>query len=363
MKAGYRLYRRNGIFYAHDNGTGKQQTLRTRNRAEANRLLVAMNEAMHTRAFNLQLARVYLSASEPKMASRTWADVFDAIIQLKEGSTRRRWENARKDVALRTLLPLKLIETTADHLLGALRDGTVSTNVFLRRLHNFALDMNWILSPVIPKRQWPTFSFKPKRAITWEEHQRILAREGNTERRLFYSLCWCLGGSQGDIALLQAEDVDWGAQTISFIRQKLRRRRLLATPLVRFGPATAEVLRQLPGQGPLFPYLAGVDCKHRATEFRQRCELLRIKGVTLHSYRYSWAERARKAGYPERFAMEALGHNSKAVHFAYAKRAQVAVPSLEAYEAKAENGKILDFEPRVAEEIPRAVPQNAATAS
>jgi len=43
--------------------------------------------------------------------------------------------------------------------------------------------------------------------------------------------------------------------------------------------------------------------------------------VTLHSYRYAWAERAKTCGYPERFAQEALGHNSKAVHRAYAKRA------------------------------------------
>lgn len=48
-----------------------------------------------------------------------------------------------------------------------------------------------------------------------------------------------------------------------------------------------------------------------------------IKGVTLHSYRYAWAERAKVCGYPERFAQEALGHNSKAVHRAYAKRALI----------------------------------------
>jgi hypothetical protein len=35
---------------------------------------------------------------------------------------------------------------------------------------------------------------------------------------------------------------------------------------------------------------------------------------------------------PERFAQEALGHNSKAVHRAYAKHAVVKVPSLEEYE-------------------------------
>jgi integrase len=47
---------------------------------------------------------------------------------------------------------------------------------------------------------------------------------------------------------------------------------------------------------------------------------LLIKGITLHSYRYAWAEHARTCGYPERFAQEALGHNSNAVHRAYARK-------------------------------------------
>jgi integrase len=62
-----------------------------------------------------------------------------------------------------------------------------------------------------------------------------------------------------------------------------------------------------------------VRASDRATEFKQRCRGLGIEGVTLHSYRYSWAERARECGYPERLAQEALGHASKAVHRAYAK--------------------------------------------
>ena len=88
----------------------------------------------------------------------------------------------------------------------------------------------------------------------------------------------------------------------------------------------------LPGEGQLFPYLSSVRSGDRATEFKQRCKLLNIQGITLHSYRYSWAERARTAGYPERFAMENLGHNSKAVHRAYAKHALVKIPALEDYE-------------------------------
>ena len=40
-------------------------------------------------------------------------------------------------------------------------------------------------------------------------------------------------------------------------------------------------------------------------------------------------------GYPERFALEALGHQSKAVHRAYAKKAQVVIATLEEYEKRA----------------------------
>jgi hypothetical protein len=44
----------------------------------------------------------------------------------------------------------------------------------------------------------------------------------------------------------------------------------------------------------------------------------------------------RVVAYPERLAQEALGHEFKAVHRAYAKRALVKIPSLEDYEQQAE---------------------------
>jgi hypothetical protein len=39
-----------------------------------------------------------------------------------------------------------------------------------------------------------------------------------------------------------------------------------------------------------------------------------------------------KCGFPERFAQQALGHNSQAVHRVYAKHAEVTVPSLADWE-------------------------------
>ena len=105
--------------------------------------------------------------------------------------------------------------------------------------------------------------------------------------------------------------------------------------MIRFGKRCAGILKSLPQTGPLFRNLRKVKSKDRANEFRQRCQGLAIKGVTLHSYRYSWAERARKANYPRREAEEALGHNCRAVHIAYASRAQVTVAPLEDYEEMA----------------------------
>jgi hypothetical protein len=63
--------------------------------------------------------------------------------------------------------------------------------------------MTWLPWPVIVKRQWPKVQFKDKRAITWEEHQAILARELNPERKAFYHLAWHLGASQTDLAFLE----------------------------------------------------------------------------------------------------------------------------------------------------------------
>jgi integrase len=100
------------------------------------------------------------------------------------------------------------------------------------------------------------------------------------------------------------------------------------------GAEALNLFKDLSAEGVLFPYLSSVRANDRATEFRSRCRQLNIQGVTLHSYRYAWAERAKTCGFPERFAQEALGHGSKAVARAYAKKAKVLVPCLEEYERK-----------------------------
>lgn len=330
MKQRYTVFLRPwGVYYCEDLVTKKQETLKTRDKDEAYRLVAARNEHEEAPAFSRHLARVYWKAGDPTGATRTWQHVMDEIPKLKTDDTRPRWLTAIKDAAFDTLRNIVVLETSADHFLKVLENGTVSTNIYLRRIHNFALDMNWLPWPVLPKKRWPKIQFKKKRAITLDEHKRIIAAEVNPERKVFYQLAWHTGASQSDLALLNAEDINWPDMLIAFSRKKT------GTSVMQFfDEETAALLRTLPQEGPLFPYLRSVRAGDRATEFKQRCDGLKIKGVSLHCYRYAWAQRAALAGMPVRFAQNALGQNSKAVHYGYAKVPEVKVPPLSEYEKR-----------------------------
>jgi integrase len=265
-----------------------------------------------------------------RVSAIAWQDVMNGVLEQKHGETLRRWQTAVKDHAFDSIRPRALLDTTTEELIKLVNRGTVSTNVYMRRLHNFALDMDWLLKSIVPKRQWPRVVHRHGKAIKLDEHQRIIDREQNPERRAFYQLCWHLGGSQTDVACLFAEDVDWSHHTVSYSRKKLLGRNV-DPATIRFGDEVAVILRTLPPHGPLFPYLRTVRSADRATEFRQRCDGLGIKAITLHSYRYAWAQRAADAGYPERWAQQALGHGSKMVHRAYARKAEAEVPTPEAW--------------------------------
>jgi integrase len=333
MTQRYSLFRRGGIFYAQDSESGQQTSLRTKDRSEALALLHARNEAFRQPLLNLQMARTYLAASDPEVSKRNWSAAMDEMGKSKTGVTLHRHVTAMKDPAFDLIRDKPILETQALHFTRVLDAGGVSTNVFLRRLHNFAMGMNWLPWPILPKRRWPTIRFKEKRAVTEEEHRKIVEGEHNPERRAFYECCWHLGGSQSDLANLSAEDVDWLNQVVSFHRKKT------GTPaIVRFGEDLARVFRSLPRIGALFPKHRLLKEGHRAREFSRCCRRVGISGISLHSYRYAWAERAKVCGYPERFAQEALGHQSKAVHRAYSKKAQVILPSLEDYERTSKTG-------------------------
>jgi hypothetical protein len=85
MKRRYILYRRKrgGMFYLEDTETRKQESTGTRNRAEATSLLNARNESIRQPQLNLQIAKAYLAGTDSGVATRTWQQALDAIVETK----------------------------------------------------------------------------------------------------------------------------------------------------------------------------------------------------------------------------------------------------------------------------------------
>ena len=86
--------------------TRRSRAFKTKDKTEAQRLLVAMNEACKLPAMNLGLARVYLRHSDPLVATRTWQHAMEEIVKTKQGPTQDRWATAIKDNAFDTIRSL-----------------------------------------------------------------------------------------------------------------------------------------------------------------------------------------------------------------------------------------------------------------
>ena len=65
-------------------------------------------------------------------------------LTMKHGSNLERWKRAVPDWAFDRIRNNLVIETKGEDLLKVLQAGTVSTNVFLRQIHNFCVDMTWL---------------------------------------------------------------------------------------------------------------------------------------------------------------------------------------------------------------------------
>jgi len=125
MRQKYRMFLRGSVYWVQDNDSGKQESLRTKDRIEAKRLLNAKNEACRQPVINMQIARAYLFAGDPKSAKRTWQSVMDEILKLKRDETLRRWKVAIKDKELDGLRSLPLLETRPEHFLRGMEKEKV----------------------------------------------------------------------------------------------------------------------------------------------------------------------------------------------------------------------------------------------
>ena len=216
MKSRFRMFQRQGgVYYWQDNETRQQGSLGTKDKHSAQKLLHAKNEAHEQPILNLALARAYATAHDPKMSTRTWRDVMTEMASHGKASTQERCARAMNSKSLDLIRNKTLLATTSDDMLTVMHAGKNTTNHYLRRLHNLAVNLGWLAWPILAKRAWPKIRTARRRAVTREEHQRIIDAEKNTERRNFYELLWETGCAQTDAAHLRAEDIDRGKRILS----------------------------------------------------------------------------------------------------------------------------------------------------
>src|ERR1700733_4233427 len=283
MQNRFTMFRRGTMFYCEDRTTGQQKSLQTTDKAEAQKIVQAKNDAVNQPLMNLVMAKTYLAAKDPKLITRTWADVMQRFCQRDKEPTRIRHERVVKTKPMLFLRDKRLVETTADDLFHAMKLGTNSTVAFLQTMHNDALGMGWIPSPILPRKLWPKVKKKLRRAITEAEHRLMLESVNDDEWKLYLRLLWFVGASQTDAANLTDKNIDWLNRTLSYNRSKLEGRSLPPACLV-IGKGLEEVLRQLPKRGALFPNITKMDDRSRACFFWKLCKRLKIEGVSLHSY-------------------------------------------------------------------------------
>ena len=86
-------------------------------------MIHASNEAHRQPVLNLQLARAYLTASDPAFVERTWQTAMAQLQARGKDSSRERYESVFKSRSFDGLRHKRLMETTADDFFAVFKRG------------------------------------------------------------------------------------------------------------------------------------------------------------------------------------------------------------------------------------------------
>ena len=332
-----------GSWYAREVG-GKRQTisLRTKDEAQAQlnmRLELGQEVLPEENVKHLELGKAHLNLVDPRLTKHTWGDLYKKWLNQKHlgRSTKKRREEELSRGVFPLLKERLLCDLTVEALVTQWQSSLgIFAKEFLRLIQNYAISLGWMVIPVVKPVHTKVHQNERRetRAITYEEHQSFVEHElasvgrpnakHGLERADYYKMLWLTGAAQTDCASLTAENVDWKIKELVFYRKKTKER----CAIVVAGELEA-LLKTLPKSGPLFPYIITLDQQKRGRNFRRHVKRLGLhqgtEKLTLHSYRYAMAELFAVSGLPIRDAQIVLGHSSKAVATAYAKKAKVAV--------------------------------------
>src|SRR4029077_4659621 len=94
MKHRFWLFKRGGILYVEDSLTGRQESLGTTHRSEAETLRATKDNAVSQPHVILAIGKAYLATYDPKIVQRKWRVVMDEFLQRGKETTHQRKERA-----------------------------------------------------------------------------------------------------------------------------------------------------------------------------------------------------------------------------------------------------------------------------
>jgi len=330
-------------------GKRRRLTLKTTDQRQAEVLLldkVGAKVMPREERQHLEMAKAHLNLVDPEMAERKWSDLMKLWTEKPPAQSTK---DRREAEMGRGVFPLIKDRLLCDrNVESIILENKNKLGVFAKnsitQMQNLAKDLGWILHPMVkPIHLKVTKAEKrERRAITADEHKLITEAEDKAakgvwprtasknakEKADYYQLLFLTGAAQSDGANLTSANVDWKKKELVFTRAKTQEECKIA-----ISGSLETLLKSLPKKGPLFPVVSTWKDKDRAAEFGRRLKTLGLQdqGVSLHSYRYHMAEWCATVGMPMRFAQIMLGHSSKTVANAYARKCKKAAPTPEAY--------------------------------
>ena len=347
----YKLAKNRGIWGAREIGGARKWTsLGTRDKKLADlkfKKLYGETDMPEQSLEHYEMAKAHLAIANPEITNYTFDQLYRKWYGIKgiAESTKERRKNEVGRNVFATIKDHKLCDPKAKAIIEAsVPDLGIFARESLGELQRLALKLGWALMPfVTPALIAVNPSERRKtRAITPEEHQALVSHErasagrpnakDGLERANYYELLYLTGAAQTDGAMLTASNIDWDERELVFYRQKTKER-----CAIQIVPDTQleRLLKSLPNEGWLFPHICTLSQRKRGRDFRRHVKRLGLhegeEKLSLHSYRYHMAEWCAEVGMPIRDAQTILGHASKAVAHAYAKKAKVSAVTPEAY--------------------------------
>ena len=300
---------------------------------------------------------MHLAHCNPTWNTTTWDDVFKDILKrgrrnggMHGASTIRTIKSGWNNSCWNFIREKRLIETEPRDLLNPLRGKGMGIMQLIRRMHEHAVGYQMIPYPIVGSKMWPVYDNKPmSMAITEEQHTKVIDRittmrrnrwsdetadQWRSEWIAYLWILWFTGASNKDAAELKAENINWRDMVIEFSRSKWVNKDKLEPCRIVIGPRFAEVLRALPKDGLLLPILGNKNTSKRYDFFHKQTVALEIEGISIHGYRYAFAERSKENGMSIEDRMATLGHNTYEVHRNYGRTAKVVPVSIEVLDGR-----------------------------